>query len=355
MKKHNFYAGPSILSEYTIKNTAEAILNFADTGLSILEVSHRSKEFTAVIEEAAQMVKELLEVPEGYHVLFLGGGASMQFCMVPFNILKKKAAYLETGTWAVNAIKEAKLFGEVDVVASSKDANFSYIPKDFVIPTDADYFHFTTNNTIFGTEVRKDIDSPVPLVADMSSDIFSRPVDVSKYDIIYAGAQKNLAPSGVTIAIVKEDALGKVERAIPTMLDYRTHIKKGSMFNTPPVLPIFSALQTLKYYKSLGGLKEIEKMDVAKATKLYDAIDSSKLFQGTAAVEDRSIMNVCFVMKPEYAELEKEFVEFATSKGMVGIKGHRSVGGFRASIYNALPMESVDALVAAMKEFEAKH
>ena len=355
MKKHNFYAGPSILSEYTIKNTAEAIMNFADTGLSILEVSHRSKEFTAVIEEAAQMVKELLEVPEGYHVLFLGGGASMQFCMVPFNILKKKAAYLETGTWAVTAIKEAKLFGEVDVVASSKDANFSYIPKDFVIPTDADYFHFTTNNTIFGTEVRKDIDSPIPLVADMSSDIFSRPVDVSKYDIIYAGAQKNLAPSGVTIAIVKEDALGKVERAIPTMLDYRTHIKKGSMFNTPPVLPIYSALQTLKYYKSLGGLKEIEKMDVAKATKLYDAIDSSKLFQGTAAVEDRSIMNVCFVMKPEYVELEKEFVEFATSKGMVGIKGHRSVGGFRASIYNALPMESVDALVAAMKEFEAKH
>ena len=355
MKKHNFYAGPSILSEYTIKNTAEAILNFADTGLSLLEVSHRSKEFTAVIEEAAQMVKELLEVPEGYHVLFLGGGASMQFCMVPFNILKKKAAYLETGTWAVNAIKEAKLFGEVDVVASSKDANFSYIPKDFVIPADADYFHFTTNNTIFGTEVRKDIDSPVPLVADMSSDIFSRPVDVSKYDIIYAGAQKNLAPSGVTIAIVKESALGKVERAIPTMLDYRTHIKKGSMFNTPPVLPIYSALQTLKYYKSLGGLKEIEKMDVAKATKLYDAIDSSKLFQGTAAVEDRSIMNVCFVMKPEYAELEKEFVDFASSKGMVGIKGHRSVGGFRASIYNALPMESVDALVAAMKEFEAKH
>lgn len=355
MKKHNFYAGPSILSEYTIKNTAEAIMNFADTGLSILEVSHRSKEFTAVIEEAAQLVKELLEVPEGYHVLFLGGGASMQFCMVPFNILKKKAAYLETGTWAVNAIKEAKLFGEVDVVASSKDANFSYIPKDFVIPADADYFHFTTNNTIFGTEVRKDIDSPIPLVADMSSDIFSRPVDVSKYDVIYAGAQKNLAPSGVTIVIVKEDALGKVERAIPTMLDYRTHIKKGSMFNTPPVLPIYSALQTLKYYKSLGGLKEIEKMDVAKATKLYDAIDSSKLWTGTAAVEDRSIMNVCFVMKPEYAELEKEFVEFATSKGMVGIKGHRSVGGFRASIYNALPMESVDALIAAMKEFEAKH
>ncbi len=355
MKKHNFYAGPSILSEYTIKNTADAVMNFANTGLSILEVSHRSKEFQAVIDEASALIKELLEVPEGYHVLFLGGGASTQFCMVPFNILKKKAAYLETGTWAVNAIKEAKLFGEVDVVASSKEANFTFIPKDFVIPADADYFHFTTNNTIFGTEVRKDIDSPVPLVADMSSDIFSRPIDVSKYDVIYAGAQKNLAPAGVTIVIVKEDALGKVERAIPTMLDYRTHIKKGSMFNTPPVLPIYSALQTLKYYKSLGGIKEIEKIDVRKAAKLYEAIDSSKLFVGTAAVEDRSIMNVCFVMKPEYAELEKEFVEFATSQGMVGIKGHRSVGGFRASLYNALPESSVDALIATMKEFEAKH
>ena len=355
MKKHNFYAGPSILSEYTIKNTAEAVLNFAGTGLSLLEVSHRSKEFTAVIEEAAQLVKELLDVPEGYHVLFLGGGASTQFCMVPFNILKKKAAYLETGTWAVNAIKEAKLFGEVDVVASSKDANFSYIPKDFVVPADADYFHFTTNNTIFGTEIRKDLEVGVPLVADMSSDIFSRPVDVSKYDVIYAGAQKNLAPAGVTIVIVKESALGQVERAIPTMLDYRTHLKKGSMFNTPPVLPIFSALQTLKYYKSLGGLEAIEKVDIEKAAKLYDAIDSSKMFVGTAATEDRSIMNICFVMKPEYAELEKEFVEFATSQGMVGIKGHRSVGGFRASLYNALPMESVEALVATMKEFEAKH
>lgn len=355
MKKHNFYAGPSILSEYTIKNTADAILNFAGTGLSILEVSHRSKEFSAVIEEAAQMVKELLEIPEGYHVLFLGGGASMQFCMVPFNILKKKAAYLETGTWAVNAIKEAKLFGDVEVVASSKDANFSYIPKNFAVPDDADYFHYTTNNTIFGTEIRKDPDVSVPLVADMSSDIFSRPIDVSKYDIIYAGAQKNLAPSGVTIVIVKEDALGQVERAIPTMLDYRTHIKKGSMFNTPPVLPIFSALQTLKYYKEMGGISALEKLDIAKATKLYDTIDSSRLFVGTANEEDRSIMNVCFVMKPEYAELEKEFVDFATSKGMVGIKGHRSVGGFRASLYNALPMESVDALIATMKEFEANH
>lgn len=355
MKKHNFYAGPSILSEYTLKNTADAIKDFAGTGLSILEISHRSKEFTAVIEEAAALVKELLEIPEGYHVLFLGGGASMQFCMVPYNLLNTKAGYLDTGTWASNAIKEARLFGDVDVVASSKDANYTFIPKDFTIPADADYFHFTTNNTIYGTEIRKDIDSPVPLVADMSSDIFSRPVDVSKYNIIYAGAQKNLAPAGVTIAIVKEDALGKVARAIPTMLDYRTHIKKGSMFNTPPVLPIFSALQTLKWYKELGGIKEMERRDLEKAARLYDEIDRNRLFVGTVKEEDRSIMNVCFVMKPEYTELEKEFIDFAGTKGIVGIKGHRSVGGFRASLYNALPLESVEVLINAMKEFENNH
>jgi phosphoserine transaminase len=355
MKKHNFYAGPSILSEYTIKNTAEAIKDFAGTGLSILEVSHRSKEFVAVMDEAQALVKELLEVPEGYHVLFLGGGASMQFCMVPYNLLKKKAAYLETGTWATNAIKEARLFGEVDVVASSKEANFTNIPKNYVVPDDVDYFHFTSNNTIYGTEMRYDPDVKVPLVADMSSDIFSRPVDVSKYDVIYAGAQKNLAPAGVTIVIVKEDALGHVDRAIPTMLDYRTHVKKGSMFNTPPVLPIYSALQTLKYYKELGGVKEMERRDLAKAELLYEAIDSSKMFVGTVASEDRSIMNVCFVMKPEYDGLDKEFIDFASTKGIVGIKGHRSVGGFRASLYNALPIESVKVLVDAMKEFEAKH
>lgn len=355
MKKHNFYAGPSILSEYTIRNTADAILNFADTGLSVLEVSHRSKEFQAVIDEAMALVKELLEVPQGYSVLFLGGGASMQFCMVPYNLLAKKAAYLQTGTWATNAIKEARLFGEVDVVASSEDKNFTYIPKNYVVPADVDYFHFTSNNTIYGTEMRYDPELPVRLVADMSSDIFSRPVDVSKYDIIYAGAQKNLAPAGVTIVIVRDDALGHVDRAIPTMLDYRTHIKKGSMFNTPPVLPIFSALQTLRYYKQLGGIKAIEKMDLAKAEKLYEAIDASRMFVGTVAPEDRSIMNVCFVMKPEYKDLEADFVSFAGTKGIVGIKGHRSVGGFRASLYNALPMESVDVLVNAMKDFEAKH
>lgn len=355
MKKHNFYAGPSILTPYTIQKTADAVINFADTGLSVLEVSHRSKEFQAVVDEAVALTKELLQLPEGYHVLFLGGGASMQFCMVPFNLLEKKAAYLNTGTWASNAIKEAKLFGEVDVVASSEDTKFNYIPKNFVIPTDADYFHYTSNNTIYGTELRKDPDSSVPMVCDMSSDIFSRVFDPTKYEVIYAGAQKNLAPAGVTIVIVKESALGHVSRPIPTMLDYRTHVKKGSMFNTPPVLPIYSALMTLRYYKEQGGVAEMERRDLEKAAILYDEIDRNKLFMGTVAEEDRSIMNVCFVMKPDYAELEKEFLDFATSKGMVGIKGHRSVGGFRASLYNALPKESVEALVAVMKEFEAKH
>lgn len=343
------------MSQYTIKNTADAVMDFAGTGLSILEISHRSKEFVAVMEEAQALVKELLDVPAGYEVLFLGGGASLQFCMVPFNLLKKKAAYLETGTWAVNAIKEAKLFGEVDVVASSKEANFNYIPKGYEIPDDADYFHFTSNNTIFGTEIRKDPDVKARLVSDMSSDIFSRPIDVAKYDIIYAGAQKNLAPAGVTLVIVREGALGNVDRAIPTMLDYRTHIKKGSMFNTPPCLPIYSALQTLKYYKSLGGVAALEKMNEEKAAILYDEIDRNKLFKGTAAVEDRSIMNVCFVMNDEYKDLEADFVEFAKGKGMIGIKGHRSVGGFRASIYNAMTKEGVEALVATMKEFEKAH
>ncbi len=354
MKKHNFYAGPSILSEYTIKNTADAILNFADTGLSILEVSHRSKEFQAVIDEAAALVKELLNVPQGYSVLFLGGGASMQFSMIPYNFLQNKAAYLDTGTWASNAIKEAKLFGEVDVVASSKDANYTYIPKDFTVPADVDYFHFTTNNTIYGTEIRHDPDLGVRLIADMSSDIFSRPIDVAKYDAIYAGAQKNLAPAGVTIVIVKDEALGHVERAIPTMLNYKTHIAKGSMFNTPPVLPIYSALQTLRWYRDMGGIEALEKRDMEKAALLYEAIDSSRMFQGTVTdPADRSIMNVCFVMTPEYKDLEKDFIDFAGGRGIVGIKGHRSVGGFRASLYNAMPIDSVRVLVEAMKDFEA--
>lgn len=355
MKKHNFFAGPSILSDYTINNTIEAIKNFDGMGLSLLEVSHRSKQFTAVINEASALVKELLEVPAGYTVLWLGGGASMQFCMVPYNLLCKKAAYMDTGVWAANAIKEAKLFGEVDVVASSKEAGYTFVPRDYVIPADADYFHFTSNNTIYGTELREDPTSPVPLVGDMSSDIFSRPVDVSKYDLIYAGAQKNLAPSGVTLVIVKDDALGHVDRVIPTMLDYRTHVKKESMFNTPPVLPIYSALQTLKWYKERGGVKKLQLADEEKAAVLYDAIDSSRMFEGTAQIESRSIMNVCFVMAPEYKELEGEFIDFASERGIVGIKGHRSVGGFRASLYNALPLESVKVLTEAMKDFERKH
>ena len=356
MKKHNFYAGPSIMSQFTIEETAKAVHNFADMGLSILEISHRSKQFQAVMDETVALFKELLEIPEGYSVLFLGGGASLQFAMVPMNMLAKKAAYLDTGVWASKAIKEAKLFGEVDVVASSKDKNYTYIPRDYTVPTDVDYFHYTSNNTIYGTEIRKDPDVPVRMICDMSSDIFSRPVDVAKYDLIYGGAQKNLAPSGVTFVIVKDDALGHVDRVLPTMLDYRTHVKKGSMFNTPPVLPIYSALQTLKYYKSLGGIRAIEKMDIEKADCLYSAIDSSKMFVATVPNhEDRSIMNVCFVMKPEYKELEKDFVDFATERGMMGIKGHRDVGGFRASLYNALPMESVKALIDCMHEFEAKH
>lgn len=355
MKKHNFYAGPSILSPFTIKKTADAVLDFAGTGLSILEVSHRSKEFQAVIDEATALVKELLQLPEDYHVIFLGGGASTQFCMVPYNLLNTKAAYIDTGTWANKAIKEAKLFGEVDVVASSKESNYNYIPKDFTIPTDADYFHFTSNNTIYGTETRKDYDSPIPVVCDMSSDIFSRVFDPTKYALIYGGAQKNLAPAGVTFVIVKDSVLGHVSRQIPTMLNYETHIKKGSMFNTPPVLPIYSALMTLRYYKEQGGVAALEKFDLEKAARLYAEIDRNKLFMGTVAEEDRSIMNVCFVMKPDYAELEQEFFQFATERGMVGIKGHRSVGGFRASLYNALPLESVEALVACMKDFEAKH
>ncbi len=356
MKKHNFYAGPSILSEYTIQNTADAIINFADTGLSVLEVSHRSKEFQAVIDEASALVKEILAVPDGFSVLWLGGGASMQFCMIPFNFLAHKASYLDTGTWASNAIKEARLFGDIDVVASSKDAGYTFIPKDFIVPADSDYFHYTSNNTIYGTELRRDPDVPCPLIADMSSDIFSRHIDWSKYIAVYAGAQKNLAPAGVTLVIVRDDALGKVERAIPTMLDYRTHINKGSMFNTPPVLPIFSALQTLRYYKQLGGLDELERRDLEKAALLYRAIDDSAMFEGTVTdPTDRSIMNVTFVMKPQYKELEPKFVEYCTARGIVGIKGHRSVGGFRASLYNALPVESVNVLVEAMHDFESTH
>ncbi len=355
MKKYNFNAGPSILPREVIENTARQILDFNGSGLSLAEISHRAKDFQPVVDEAVALIKELLEVPEGYSVLFLGGGASLEFCMIPYNFLIKKAGYLKSGVWAKKAMKEAKLFGEVVEVASSADANYSFYPKDWTCPTDLDYLHITTNNTIYGTEIRKEPEVPVRLIGDMSSDIFSRPIDVAKYDCIYAGAQKNLAMAGVTLVIVKDDALGKAERQIPTMLDYRTHVEKGSMFNTPPVVPIYCALETLRWIKANGGVQEMDRRAIERARIVYDEIDRNKLFRGTVAEDSRSLMNICFVMNDEYKELEKPFFDFATSKGMVGIKGHRSVGGFRASTYNAQTIEGVEALVACMKEFEQQH
>lgn len=353
MKKvHNFNAGPCVLPRPAIEKAVEALDDFMGTGMSVIEVSHRSKEWLAVMDECRSLWKELLHIPDTHEVLFLGGGASLEFLLVAMNFLEKKAGYLETGVWAKKALKEAKGLGNAYAVASSSDKTFCYIPKDYVIPEDLDYFHITTNNTIYGTEIRYDIDSPVPLIADMSSDIMSRPVDVSKYAVIYGGAQKNVGPAGVAFAIVKKDALGKVSRYIPTMLDYRTYIDGGSMFNTPPVFPIFVMKETLKWLKSIGGVEAINKINVEKARILYEEVDRNPLFVGTAAKEDRSIMNVCFVMAPGYEQLQDEFLEFAKSKGMAGIKGHRSVGGFRASIYNACPLESVQALVDCMQEFE---
>jgi len=356
MRKHNFNPGPSVLPEYTLEQTSKAVLDLNGIGMSILEISHRSKEFEAILAEAQQLFKELLNIPEGYSILFLGGGASLQFAMIPYNFLNTKAAYLNSGAWASKAMKEAKYFGEVIEVASSKADNYTYIPKNYVVPDDVDYFHVTTNNTIYGTELKKDPDVKVPLFADASSDILSRPMDVSKYGIIYGGAQKNLGPAGVAFVIIKNDLLGNIKRSIPAMLDYRTHVENNSLYNTPPLFAIFACLQTLKWLKSLGGVEAIYKRNVEKAQLLYDEIDRNKLFRCPVRdVEDRSLMNVCFVMNEEYKELEAEFLEFSKTKGIVGIKGHRSVGGFRASIYNALPRESVVTLVEAMKEFEAKH
>lgn len=356
MKIHNFSAGPSILPEFTKEETAKAIMNFAGTGLSVMEVSHRGAEFQAVVDETVSLIKEILNVPEGYSVLLLQGGASMQFYMAPLNLLVKKAAYLNTGVWAGKALKEAKLVGEVVEVASSKDKNFNYIPKGYVVPEDVDYFHITTNNTIYGTELHSDPEVSVPMVADMSSDIFSRPVDVSKYDLIYAGAQKNLGPAGLTLVIVKDAALGKTGRTLPNMLDYKVHIDNGTMFNTPPCLSIFASLQTLKWIKNLGGIEVIQKMNIEKAKVLYDELDRNRLFKAVVPnKEDRSLMNICFVMSEGNEGLEKEFLALAKQRGLDGLKGHRSVGGFRASTYNALPKESVQALVDAMKEFEANH
>ena len=356
MKKYNFGAGPCILPREVIEKTANAILDFNGIGLSIAEISHRSKDFQPVMDETMALVKEVLNVPEGYSVLFLGGGASLEFCMIPFNFLVKKAGYLNTGVWAKKAMKEAKLFGDVVEVASSADENYTYLPKNFDVPTDLDYLHVTTNNTIYGTEYHKDLDVPVRLIGDMSSDIFSRPVDVSKYDCIYGGAQKNLSMAGVTFIIIKDDVLGRVQREIPTMLDYRTHIKKGSMFNTPPVVPIYTALENLRWIKANGGVEAMEKLAKERADIVYGEIDRNKLFRGTVKCEeDRSYMNICFVLNDEYADLQDEFFKFATERGMVGIKGHRDVGGFRASCYNAMTVEGCKALVETMKEFEAKH
>ncbi|MCX7986004.1 MAG: 3-phosphoserine/phosphohydroxythreonine transaminase [Bacteroidales bacterium] len=356
MRKHNFNPGPSVLPEYTLEQTSKAVLDLNGIGMSILEISHRSKEFEGILSETQELFKELLDIPSGYTILFLGGGASLQFAMIPYNFLNTKAAYLNSGAWASKAMKEAKFFGEVIEVASSKADNYTYIPKNYTVPDDVDYFHITTNNTIYGTELKTDPTVKVPLFADASSDILSRPMDVSKYGIIYGGAQKNLGPAGVAFVIIKNDLLGNIKRSIPAMLDYRTHVENNSLYNTPPVFAIFACLQTLKWLKSLGGVQAIYKKNVEKAQILYDEIDRNKLFRCPVRdVEDRSLMNVCFVMNDEYKDLEAPFLEFAKSKGIVGIKGHRSVGGFRASIYNALPKESVITLVEAMKEFEAKN
>ena len=359
MKKHNFNAGPCVLPKQAIESAIEAIRDFDNTGIGILEISHRTPGWERVMAETEQLWRDLLNIPDDYAVLFLGGGASTQFFEVPANLMKKKAAYLQTGVWAKKAAKEAKFYGEVEIVASSEDKNYTYIPKGYKIPTDADYFHITTNNTIYGTEIHEDIDSPVTLVADMSSDIMSRPVDVKKYGLIYGGAQKNVGPAGVTFVIVRKDLLGQTGRNLQTMVDYRTHIgdepRNNSMFNTPPVFPIFVMHETLKWVKELGGVEEMYKRNKKKAELLNNEIDRNSLFVGTAVKEDRSLMNVCFVMAPGHEALEGEFMAFAKEKGMVGIKGHRSVGGFRASIYNACPLESVEALVACMQEFEKMH
>ncbi|MBN1416465.1 MAG: 3-phosphoserine/phosphohydroxythreonine transaminase [Bacteroidales bacterium] len=353
MKKYNFNPGPSILPEFTVKNTAEAILNLDGSGLSVMEISHRSKDFEAILNKAVELMKEILSVPEGYSVLFLHGGASLQFSMIPYNFLNKKAAYLDSGSWASKAIKEAKLLGEVNVVASSKDANYNHIPKNYTIPADADYFHITTNNTIYGTEIKKDMDSPIPLIADTSSDILSRPLDISKYGLIYAGAQKNLGPAGVAVTIIRNSMLEKVVRPMPTMFSYKTHVENNSLYNTPPCLAVYACLQTLIWLKELGGVNAIHKINLEKARILYDEIERNQYFVSNVVdAEDRSIMNVTFVMKEEYKDLEAKFQELASSRGLVGIKGHRSVGGFRASIYNAMPLEGIQALVAAMKDFE---
>lgn len=352
MKKHNFNAGPSVLPDVVLENAAKAILDFNGTGLSILSISHRTKEFEEVLASAKTLFAKLLGVPDNYKIFFVGGGASTQFFHLPANFLGRKAGYVNTGVWSKKAIKEAKFYGEVQVVATSEERNFSYIPKGFDIPSDLDYLYICSNNTIYGTEYKTDIDSPVPLVADMSSDILSRPVDVSKYAVIYGGVQKNLAPAGLTFVIIRDDMLEKIVRPLPTMMNANTHVDNDSMFNTPPVFQIFVLNETLKWLDSIGGIDEIYRRNLEKAEMLYAEIDRNTLFRGTVEREDRSLMNICFVMTEGNEDLAPEFLEFAKARGMVGIKGHRLVGGFRASCYNACPKESVEALIACMQEFE---
>jgi phosphoserine aminotransferase len=352
MKKHNFSAGPSILNPDVIKKASEAILDINNSGLSLIEISHRSADFVAIMDEAQSLVKELLEIPEGYSVLFLQGGASTQFLATAQNLMKigGKAVYVDTGAWSSKALKEAKLFGDVEVLASSEDKNHSYIPKGYTIPSDADYLHLTSNNTIFGTQIKDFPPTDIPVVCDMSSDIFSRQLDISKFDLIYAGAQKNLGPAGAVLVIVKDSILGKTGRNIPSMLDYQIHTSKDSMFNTPPVFAIYTSLLTLRWLKELGGISVIEKMNEEKAALLYNEIDSNPNFNGVAAKEDRSLMNVTFTLTDE--SKKETFDKLANEAGLSGINGHRSVGGYRASIYNAMPISSVQALVDVMKKIK---
>lgn len=353
MKKHNYSAGPCILPQEVFKEASQAILDFNNSGLSILEISHRSKDFVDVMEEARSLSLELLGLEgKGYKALFLQGGASLQFLMVAYNLLEKKAAYLNTGTWAANAIKEAKLFGEVDVVASSDDKKFSYIPKKYSIPADADYFHCTSNNTIYGTQMKRFPATKIPLICDMSSDIFSRQLDFSKFDLIYAGAQKNMGPAGTTLVVIKEDILGEVSRKIPSMLNYKLHLDKDSMYNTPSVYAVYVSLLTLRWLKNLGGISAIEEQNKKKAALLYSEIDINPLFKGYTAVEDRSIMNATFTLSKE--SLKERFDSMWKEAGINGLNGHRSVGGYRASMYNALPLESVQILVDVMSDLERK-
>ena len=353
MKKHNFSAGPAILPASVLKEAVRAAANYQGMGLSLLELSHRGPEFTAIIEEANALMREIIGLPEEYHVLWLTGGASTQFYMVPFNVLNEDetAAYIETGVWANKAIKEARYFGNVEILASSKEENYTYIPKKFRVPKNTRYLHITSNNTIYGTQLHKFPKSPVPLVCDMSSDFLSRPFDPAPFGIIYAGAQKNLGPAGATVVIVRDDMLGTVRRHLPSMLDYRTFVKENSLYNTPPVFPIYVSMLTLRWIKKSGGLKGMQRRNRAKGSILYQEIDRNPLFRGTVAKEDRSLMNVCFVMEDAYAGLEKDFLKETEVNGMVGLKGHRSVGGFRASTYNALPKASVQALVDLMQDF----